>query len=95
MSEYSEAIKRGLKPQINTGTASTAAATINTTPGAKAMKLFNRDDSEDLLYSLDGGTTYLACPPLTVVDEAIEATSILLATAANTAVYDLKVALSQ
>ena len=95
MSEYSNAIKEGCKPQINSGTASTTVATINTLPGSKAIKLYNRDTGTAILYSIDNGTTYLSLPPFGEIDECMEATKIMLYTASGTAAYDLKVALRQ
>ena len=95
MSEYSSAIKEGYKPQVSTGTATTSAVKTDTLPGSKAIKLYNRSTSVSILYSIDGGTTYLSLPPFGDVDECMEATAIYLKTAASTAVYDLKVALRQ
>ena len=95
MNAYSEAIKEGYKPQINTGTATTSAATINTLPGSKAIKLYNRSTDTALLFSIDNGTTYLSIPPFGEVDEYMEAPSIMIKTGSSTAIYDLKVALKQ
>ena len=92
---YSEAVRDGFKPQTNQGTATTSAVTINTLPGARAFKLVNRSTSVALLYSTDGGATYTQVFQFGEVDEYVEATSILIKTAASTAVYDLKVALRQ
>ena len=95
MNAYSEAIKEGYKPQINTGTATTSAATINTLPGSKAIKLYNRSTDTALLFSIDSGTTYLSIPPFGEVDEYMEATKVMVKTDSGTAVYDLKAALRQ
>ncbi len=95
MGAYSKAIKDGFKSQISQLTATTSPQTINTVPGAKAMHLFNRNDSRALLYSLDNGTTYLQVPALGEVDENIEATKILIKSVSSTVAFDLKVALRQ
>jgi len=95
MSEYSSAIKEGYKPQINTGTATTTAVKTDTLPGSKAIKLYNRSTSIALLYSIDGGTTYLSVPAFGEIDECLEATAIYLKTDSSSAAYDLKVALRQ
>jgi len=95
MSNYSDAIKEGYKPQINQSTATTSAVKTNTLPGSKAIKLYNRSTSVSILYSIDGGTTYLSLPPFGEFDECMEATAIYLKTDSGSAVYDLKVALRQ
>ena len=95
MSEYSNAIKEGYKPQINTGTATTTAVKTDTLPGSKAIKLYNRSTSQALLYSIDAGTTYLSLPPFGEIDECMDTAGIYLKTASDTAAYDLKVALRQ
>ena len=92
---YSNAIKEGAKPQITQSTATTSAVKTDTLPGSKAIKLYNRSTSIAILYSIDGGTTYLSLPPFGEVDEYMEATAIYLKTASSTAAYDLKVALRQ
>ena len=95
MGAYSEAIKEGAKPQTKQANATTSATTVNTVPGTKAFRLFNRSTTKALLYSVDGGTTYFQVPPFSEVDENVDMTSILIKSASGTADYDLKVALRQ
>lgn len=95
MDAYSEAIKEGFKPQINTGTATTSAVTIKTRPSSRAVKLYNRSTDIAILYSYDSGTTYLSIPPFGEIDEYASIPEILIKTASGEAVYDLKVALRQ
>ena len=92
---YSEAIKDGFKRLFDQDTASTTVKTVNCEPGIRAFKLYNRSTSVALLYSIDGGTTYLQVPAFGEVDEYAKGTNIKIKTAASTAVYDLKVALRQ
>ena len=92
---YSEAIKDGFKQLLDQATASTTVRTVNCEPGIRAFKLVNRSTSEPLLYSTDGGTTYLQVFPFGKVDEYTKGTNIKIKTAESTAVYDLKVALRQ
>lgn len=92
---YSQAIKEGGKPQITQGTATTVAVKTDTLPGSIAISLYNRSTSIPILYSIDGGTTYLSIPPFGGFDEYMDAPAIYLKTDSGSAAYDLKVALRQ
>ena len=95
MNAYSEAIKEGYKPQINTGTATTSAATIDTLPGSKAIKLYNRRPDTAFSHATDCSTIDLSIPEFGEVDEYMEATKVMVKTDSGSAVYDLKAALRQ
>ena len=94
MDYYSEAIREGLKPKFATGTATTAAATIDLAPGSKAIILFNTSTKKILLYSYDG-SVYFTLPGRARLNEQVDIPKLYVKTNAGTCNYDLKAALKQ
>lgn len=93
----SKAIEKGAR-QGNplTGTATTTEAIVKIfNKQSRAIALYNRSEDEPLLYSIDGGTTYLSVGPLASTERPYECKDFRVKTAANTAVYDFEYAEAQ
>lgn len=80
MSAYSRSVEKGDKinpPDV--GTVGTSGVKIRTfTPESRAIRIVNLHASNNLLYSLDGGTTYETIGPKGLINEALHAAELYL-----------------
>ena len=80
MGAYSRSVERGDKantPDIST--VSTAYVLVRTfKKESRAMKIVNTHSSQDLLFSLDGGTTGRTIGPHGKIDEAHRAKTLMV-----------------
>ena len=92
MSAYSRSVEKGHKinpPDV--GTVGTAAELIRTfSPESRAIRIINIHPSNNLLYSVDGGTVYETIGPHGEINEAISAASLYLKGSAASTGYNVR-----
>lgn len=85
MNVLDEKIKQGHLVSEATGTATATAAAVATfDPQCTAFILKNLSSTQKLLYSIDGGTTYLTLEQLSTVEKERFVRELLVKRAGNT-----------
>ena len=89
MNAIERRLKKGDLVQAVTGTATVTGTAIATfDPECTAFILKNLSSTKKLLYSIDGGTTYLTLEQLSTVEKERFARSVLIKVASGTASYN-------
>lgn len=92
MSAYSRSVEAGHKvnPPDVSSVGVTAVVVRTFAKESRAIRIINRHASQNLLWSIDGGTTFETIGPTGKMDEAIRAKSLQLKGSGTSTTYDVR-----
>ena len=92
MGAYSRSVEKGDKANPpNVGSVGTSSTLIRTfKKECRAIRIQNRHASQNLLFSLDGGTVFETLGPFGKIDEAYHGKTLFMKGSAASTTYDVR-----